>query len=126
MKLATLVATSAEVAATSRRLEKTSKLAELLRALSGDEVAIAVGFLIGWPRQGKIGVGWATVTEAREVTPASEPMLALGDVDEVCAALQSAKGKGSTARRQDLLRELFSRATADEQQFLASLVIGEV
>src|SRR5688572_17019964 len=58
MKLATLVQTSAEVGQTSRRLEKTAKLAALLRQLSGDEVAIAVGFLVGWPRQGKIGVGW--------------------------------------------------------------------
>jgi DNA ligase-1 len=126
MKLARLVATSAEVGATSRRLEKTAKLAALLGALSGDEVTIAVGFLIGWPRQGKIGVGWATVVEAREVTPANEATLELGDVDEVLSALQQATGKGSTARRKELLRGLFARATTDEQQFLASLVIGEV
>jgi DNA ligase-1 len=126
MKLARLVATSAEVGATSRRLEKTAKLAALLGELSGDEVAIAVGFLIGWPRQGKTGVGWATVSEAREVPPAPEATLELGNVDEIFSALQQATGKGSTARRRELLEGLFSRATADEQQFLASLVIGEV
>ena len=126
MQLSILVATSAEVAATSRRLEKTAKLAALLGELSSDEVAIAVGFLIGWPRQGKIGVGWATVAEAREVSPASETTLELGDVDEVFSALQQATGKGSTARRRELLQGLFMRATADEQQFLSSLVIGEV
>jgi ATP-dependent DNA ligase I len=126
MKLATLVATSAEVAATSRRLEKTSTLAELLRALSGDEVAIAVGFLIGWPRQGKIGVGWASAVEARNVPAASDPTLELSDVDETFAALQKATGKGSTARRSELLRGLFERATRDEQQFLSALLTGEV
>ena len=126
MKLAALVATSSEVGATSRRLEKTAKLAALLGELSGDEVAIAVGFLIGWPRQGKIGIGWAMATEAREVSAASEPTLQLGDVDEIFSALQQATGKGSTARRRELLTGLFSRATAEEQQFLASLVIGEV
>ena len=126
MKLARLVATSAEVGATSRRLEKTAKLAALLGDLSGDDVAIAVGFLIGWPRQGKIGVGWATVAEAREVTPAPDATLELADVDDVFSALQQATGKGSTARRRELLNGLFSRATSDEQQFLASLVIGEV
>ena len=115
MKLATLVATSAEVAAASRRLDKTAKLAALLRELSGDDVAIAVGFLIGWPRQGKIGVGWATAAEAREATPAPDATLVLRDVDEIFSALQQATGKGSTARRQDLLHGLFSRATADEQ-----------
>ena len=126
MKLETLVATSSEVAATARRLEKTAKLAALLAELSGDEVAIAVGFLVGWPRQGKIGIGWAMATEARGVSPASEPTLQLGDVDEIFSALQQATGKGSTARRRELLTGLFSRATAEEQQFLASLVIGEV
>ena len=126
MKLARLVATSSEVGATSRRLEKTAKLAALLSELNGDNVAIAVGFLIGWPRQGKIGVGWATIVEAREVTPAADATLELGDVDEVFSALQQATGKGSAARRRELLNGLFARATADEQQFLASLVIGEV
>src|SRR5688572_22295291 len=126
MKLTTLVATSAEVAESSRRLEKTAKLAALLGQLSGDDVAIAVGFLVGWPRQGKIGVGWAMVAEAREVSPAPDATLDLRDVDQVFTALQQATGKGSTARRRELLRGLFARATPDEQQFLASLVIGEV
>ena len=126
MKFTRLVATSAEVAATSRRLEKTAKLAALLGDLSGDEVAIAVGFLVGWPRQGKIGVGWAMVVEAREAPAAAESKLTLGDVDEAFTALQQATGKGSTARRKELLQGLFTRATSDEQQFLASLVIGEV
>src|SRR5688572_15008672 len=126
MKLSALVATSAEVAATSRRLEKTAKLAALLGELSGDEVAIAIGFLIGWPRQGKIGVGWAMGAEAREVPPAPDATLQLRDVDDVFSALQQATGKGSTARRRELLRGLFARATQDEQKFLAALVIGEV
>ncbi len=126
MKLTTLVATSAEVAAASKRLEKTAKLAALLRELSGDEVAIAVGFLIGWPRPGKIGIGWASASEAREVAPAPDATLELRDVDEVFTALQGATGKGSTTRRSELLRGLFARATRDEQQFLGSLVVGEV
>src|SRR5512134_3033743 len=126
MKLAALVATSAEVAASSRRLDKTAKLATLLGALIGDEVAIAVGFLIGWPRQGKIGVGWAMVAEAREVPPAPDATLELRDVDDVFSALQQATGKGSTAQRRELLRGLFARATADEQSFLSALVVGEV
>ncbi len=130
MKLATLVATSAEVAATSRRLEarldKTAKLATLLRELSGEDVAIAVGFLVGWPRQGKIGVGWASAAEPRQVPAAPEATLELHDVDEVFTALQGATGKGSTARRSELLRGLFTRATTNEQHFLAALITGEV
>jgi DNA ligase-1 len=126
MRLATLVATSAEVGATSRRLEKTAKLANRLGELTGEDVAIAIGFLIGWPRQGKIGVGWASASASREEPAAAEATLELRDVDEVFTALQQATGKGSTARRKELLRGLFKRATHDEQRFLASLITGEV
>ena len=61
MKLNELVSTSIDVAATSGRLDKIARLAGLLIRLAPDEIPIAVGFLIGWPRQGKIGVGWAAV-----------------------------------------------------------------
>jgi DNA ligase 1 len=126
MKLIQLVQTSAKVAATSRRLEKTAQIAALLRQLDAVDAAIAVGFLIGWPRQGKIGVGWATVSEARATAAAREPTLELRDVDEAFTLLQQATGKGSSARRLQLLTGLFARATADEQEFLAALVVGEV
>ena len=87
MDLATLVTTVSEVSATSRRLEKTAKLAALLSQCDTHEVAIAVGFLIGWPRQGKIGVGWALVSEARRPDEVNgrgrgdQPRLSLRDVD---------------------------------------------
>ena len=126
MKLDTLVQTSRAVAASSGRLEKIASLAGLLKQLSGEEVAIAIGFLVGWPRQGKLGVGWATVAEARETPLATEASLELLDVDRAFTTLQSAKGKGSSAARTSALRDLFARATADEQSFLAALVIGEV
>ena len=126
MKLATLVGACGEVGETSRRLEKTAKLAVLLRQLTGDEVAIAVGFLMGWPRQGKIGVGWAAVASAREVEAATEATLELCDVDGVFSELQKATGKGSSARRLELLRGIFARATSAEQAFLSSLLVGEV
>ena len=29
------------------------------------QVAIGIGFLTGWPRQGKLGVGWATLADVR-------------------------------------------------------------
>ena len=126
MKLAELVHASASVAATSGRLEKISRLAALLSQLGPDEVPIAIGFLTGWPRQGRIGVGWAAVASAREQDAASTPTLELLDIDRAFDELQSVKGKGSGARRMGLLGELFARATADEQQFLSALAIGEV
>jgi DNA ligase-1 len=126
VKLDTLVQTSKAVAASSGRLEKIARLAAFLKQLSADEAAIAIGFFTGWPRQGRIGVGWATVAEARETLAAAAASLELLDVDRAFGALQSAKGKGSAATRTRVLKELFARATADEQSFLSALVIGEV
>src|SRR5947209_18993966 len=125
MKLVELVEVSSSVAATSGRLEKISKLAALLSRLSPDEVPIAIGFLIGWPRQGKIGVGWSTISSARG-NPASSPGLEVTDVDEVFSALTKVRGKNSSAERTRLLGDLFARATEQEQNFLGGLIVGEV
>ncbi len=126
LKLGTLVHTSNSVAATPGRLEKIAQLAAFLKQLSASEIAIAIGFFVGWPRQGRIGVGWAAVSDARATPAAEMPTLELLDVDGTFDALLAAKGKGSATERLRLLRELFARATADEQQFLTALAIGEV
>jgi DNA ligase-1 len=52
--------------------------------------------------------------------------LDLRDVDNTFDRLQNTTGKNSGAERARILTDLFSRATADEQSFLASLIIGEV
>jgi DNA ligase 1 len=62
MLLAEVVEVSRRVAATAARSGKIAALAELLRRLEPDEVEPAVGFLVGEPRQGRIGVGWATIS----------------------------------------------------------------
>jgi len=126
MKLDDLVQTSAAVAATSSRLEKISKLAALLKRLDANEVPIAIGFLIGFPRQGKLGVGWATVHGFRDHTPAAAPSLELRDVDEVFDRIKATKGKSSATQKTNLVGDLFARATADEQRFLSGLLVGEV
>jgi DNA ligase-1 len=126
VKLAALVHTSNGVAAASGRLEKISRLADFLKQLTPDEVPIAIGFFVGWPRQGRIGVGWATVADASASEPAMTATLELSDVDRAFDAMQSARGKGSSAERLRLVRELFARATPDEQRFLSALVVGEV
>src|SRR5688500_18253367 len=126
MKLQELVRVSASVAATPGRLEKISQLAALLARASSDEVPIAIGFLTGWPRQGKLGVGWATVAAARDREPATTATLELRDVDSAFAALTAVKGKSSARERARLLGELFARATTAEQEFISLLMIGEV
>jgi DNA ligase 1 len=126
MKLDELVQVSAAVAATPGRLEKVSKLAALLTRLDPDEVPVAIGFLTGWPHQGRLGVGWATVASAREHLPAAEPTLELSGVDQAIGQLISVRGKNSASERARLIGDLFSRATATEQAFLSGLMIGEV
>ena len=126
MQLNDLVAVSNTIASTSSRLRKTDLLADLLRGASPDEVSIAIGFLTGWPRQGRIGIGWATLDAARPPNAAAEPTLTLADVDQTFTALKAVSGKQSGTERRRLLSDLMSRATADEQQFLFALAIGEV
>jgi DNA ligase-1 len=125
MLLAELVQTAGEVAATSSRTAKRDHLSELLRRLAPEEVVVAVAFLIGETRQGRIGVGWASVRDA-EVPPAPEPGLTLLDVDRAVDRLQATTGSGSVATRNHLLGELFGAATVDEQWFLRRLFIGEL
>ena len=59
MELARLVAASDQVAATSSRSTKRDVLAALLGAMVPAEIEVGVGFLVGEPRQGRVGVGWA-------------------------------------------------------------------
>src|SRR2546423_14115146 len=126
MQLSELVRVSEALAGTSGRLDKIAKLAALLSQLSPDEIPIAIGFLIGWPRQGKLGVGWAAAASARDREPAAEATLELRDVDRALAQIQSVRGRNSTGERARLLADLFGRATRDEQRFLSALAIGEV
>ena len=121
-----VVATSAAVAETRGRLEKIDRLAALLRRLAPDEVDIAIAFLSGDIRQGRIGIGPAAIREARSAGAATDPALQLVDVDASLARLAESSGRGSTAARVALLRELLGRATPDEQQFLIRLLFGEL
>lgn len=121
--LGDLVATSAAVAATRSRTAKVTALADLLRRLGPDEVEIAVGFLTGAPRQGRIGVGWRSAFGV-EVAAASEPSLEVLEVDAVLADLAVTTGAGSVGRRRALLEGLFGRATDAEAEFVRTLLTG--
>jgi len=126
VNLSDVVDTSTVVASTSSRGKKVELLADVLRRLAPDEIAIAIGFLTGWPRQGKLGIGWATLDAARPPNAAEEATLTVAEVDEAFAALKSVKGSNSAAQRLRLLGDLMARATSAEQQFLFALGVGEV
>jgi ATP-dependent DNA ligase I len=124
--LGDLVQTSRRVAETRGRLAKIEQLATLLRRTDPEEIETAIAFLSGQPRQGRIGIGYATLQSARSVGAATVTALTLGAVDMLLQRLATTAGKGSTEVKQQLLRELFGRATADEQDFLIRLGVGEL
>ena len=124
--LATLVDTSHHVGDNSSRRAKVAHIAELLRALAQDEIAIAVSYLAGMTRQGRSGIGWASIRDARASAHVDDPRLTLIDVDASLDRIAHTGGKGSSAQRSRLLSELFGRATHREQEFLSHLLQGEL
>lgn len=121
-----LVDVSGRVAETSSRLAKIREISGYLRSLTPEEAPVAVSFLAGETRQGKLGVAYASLEEGRAAHPAAEAELTLCDVDAAFAALAATSGKGAAGRRAARLRELFSRATPAEQDFLVRLIVGEL
>jgi DNA ligase 1 len=126
MRLHDIVETSRRVAATAGRRTKIELLASCLARCEPTWVEAAVGVLSGAPRQGKIGIGYATLRETRSAPAAATPTLTLGDLDLSLDRLLEVRGKGAGAERARLLHELFARATVDEQDFLVRLLTGEL
>jgi DNA ligase 1 len=123
-RLAEVARVSAEVAASASRLAKVRLIADCLRALEADEVEIAIPYLSGETRQGKLAIGFRMLRSTR--SHASSPSLTLHEVDAVFGDLKAVKGSGAAQRREALLMSLFERATADEQDFLVRLIVGEL
>jgi DNA ligase-1 len=121
--LADVVAASQSVAGTSSRSSKVATLAALLRKLETDEVPIATGLLSGVPRQGRVGIGYSTISGLEHQT-ATVPTLTIEELDAAVSELQAATGSGSAARRRGLLKGLLGRATAAEADFIRRLFTG--
>jgi DNA ligase-1 len=58
--------------------------------------------------------------------PATEPGLAVAEVDTLLETIGRQAGRGSQAARRSLLTELFARATGPEHRFLLGLLSGEL
>jgi len=125
-RLADLVQASATVAQTASRLAKRDAIAACLRVAAPDEVEIAVAFLSGEMRTGRIGIGYATLGELRNTDAAAEASLTLLEVDSALVQIAETAGKGSAAARSEQLARLLARATRAEQDFLVRLLAGEL
>ncbi len=126
MRLSEVVDTSRQVSETNARLEKIDRIATLLRRLQAHEVPLAVAYLSGDLPQGRIGIGPAKVRDAFPESAAIDPVLEVAEVEETFSRIASASGSGSATERAHLLRELLSRATRAEQEFISKLVMGEL
>ena len=126
MRFADVVGASAAVASSSARLQKIARLAELFRALAPEEIEPVIALLSGTPRQGRIGLGYATISEVSHVAPAEAAQLTVAEVDATLTALAGTKGAGSARERVGQLSALFARATRDEQDFLRRILYGEL
>jgi len=123
--LAAVVDASDRVTQTTSRLAKRDAIAACLRGAAADEVEIAVAWLSGETRQGRIGIGYATLAALRG-THAAQATLTLREVDAALSRIAATTGKGSAAERSAQLRAVFERATAAEQDFLLRLLVGEL
>ena len=125
MRFAEIVETSRRVRGSGGRLDKVRALAATLAQAAPEEIETAVGLLSGSPRQGRLGVGWSILQQAR-TTPAPAPTLTLAEVDAALDALAAMGKGGSPKERARLVGKLMARATGAEQDFLARALIGEL
>ncbi len=126
MQLAQLVNVSKGIGATRSRLKKRALLRDCLREAPPAEIGLVVNYLGGSLPQGRIGLGPAILRELVEEPLASEASLSLADVDRAFDSMADIRGKGAQQRKRDELGRLFSRATVDERDFLARLILGEI
>jgi DNA ligase 1 len=125
--LTAVVDTSRAVGATRSRKTKVDALAELLRSCTPPEVAIVVCLRTGEPRQGRIGVGWSTLSSARGgVGPADDPAVTVAELDGALDRIAATTGPGSATARRAILGALFARNTAAEADFVVRLLTGEL
>ena len=126
MRLSKLVETVEAVRAASKKTDKIALLAACLSRAQGRETELAALYLSGLLPQGRIGIGWRLIEEARVTEERAGEELTLAELDERLDAIAADQGGGSTERRVRALRHVFERATAAERRFLAALLVGEV
>ena len=154
MLLAEVVAATEAVAATSSRTAKAEALAGLIQRAGAAEAAVVARLVAGDPRQGRVGVGWATVAQMtsepgaeQPVPPNAEqdpamtepagpeprraeagpgPRLTVADLDSLLDAVAAASGAGAAGRRAGLIEGFLARAGPAEAGFLRRLLVGEL
>ena len=86
---------------------------------------IVVAFLSGYVRQGRVGIGWATL-QARRRDPAKPRISNSCTWIGRSASLNAVSGRGSESQKRELLRRASFAATESEQIFLTGVLLGEI
>src|SRR5256885_11852986 len=118
MRLEEVVTASRAVGGTSGRLEKVGHLADLIRRVPDDTIETVIGFLSGAPRQGRMGIGGASLAGLRDVPAVDAASLDIREIDAAFDQIAAASGAGSPSRRAETRRQLFGRATRAAQHLL--------
>ena len=130
MKFVQLVETARKVASRGARKAKQEALASLIRATPLELIRPTVAMLSGELPTGRLGIGYATVRKARtEIesrTHVEDPELSVADVLERLNVIGSVRGRGSKAKKEQLLAELLATAAYRERDFLCRLMLGEL
>ncbi|WEH43073.1 ATP-dependent DNA ligase [Streptomyces sp. AM 2-1-1] len=124
MLLIRLAQVSLQVAAAPARNRKVDLLAGLFRDAAPEDVPVVIPYLAGRLPQGRLGIGWSQLGDP--VAPAASATLTVAHTDAELTAIGALTGTGSRAARTERLRALLGAATADEQHFLRSLLLGEL
>jgi DNA ligase-1 len=124
MLLRDLVETSGVVAATRSRKAKVAAIAERLSQAEVDELPVVTAYLGGTILQRRTGVGWRGLSSLPD--PADAPSVTALEVDETLDRLAAMSGTGSQELRASGVRDLFARATAEEQRWLRGVMTGNV
>lgn len=137
MQLSELVVTANAIGATPKRSLKTQTLADLLgRVSQGNselqeaqryrQTHLCALYLSGQVRQSRLGIGYSSVAKVASLPPSAVPRLTIVEVDDLLEQIAATNGAGSAKRRLDMLVQLFSSATTEEQRFLSGLLLGEL
>ena len=108
------------------RLDKRRQVADFLRTIEPDEVALAVAFLTGHPFPTSDPRVLGVRGLPRSVAERLDAPLTLGDVGAAFGAVAAAVGGGSRRARETQLKELAARASDEEREFLGRIIGGEM
>jgi len=126
LKFKILVATSERIRSTTKKKEKVSLIARMLKQTKGKEISLAAQFLAGILPPGRLGIGWSTIQEAIRDLKSAPSSLSIKEVQAYLEDLSRTAGAGSSHRKKQTLRELFSKTAEKEARFLTGLILEEV